>query len=55
MNRLGLTIKPLIARINWQVVSIGKINSSILKSFNKHQVDFNNVYQSNQKKLNLKS
>ena len=35
--------KPFIARMSRQGVSIGKINSFILKSFNKHQKDFNNV------------
>ena len=39
-------IKPLIARMNRQGVSIGKINSSVLKNFNKHHSDFNNVCQS---------
>ena len=33
-------IKPLIARMNRQGVSIGKINSSVLKIFNKHHSDF---------------
>ena len=36
-------IKPLTARMSMQGISIGKINSCILKFFNKHQVDFNNV------------
>ena len=35
--------KPFIALMSRQGVSIGKINSFILKFFNKHQVDFNNV------------
>ena len=35
--------KPFIARMSRQGVSIGKINSFILKLFDKHQVDFNNV------------
>ena len=48
-------IKPLIARMSKQGVSIGKINSCILKFFNKHQVDFNNVCQSKQELLNLVS
>ena len=39
-------IKQLIARMSRQGVSTGKINSCILKFFNKHQIDFNNVYQS---------
>ena len=46
-------IKPLIARMSRQGVSIGKINSSILKFFNKHHSDFNNVCQSKQELLNL--
>ena len=46
-------IKPLIARMSRQGVSIGKINSSILKFFNKHHLDFNNVCQSKQELLNL--
>ena len=33
---LSTAIKPLIACMNWQWVSIGKMNNSILKSFNKH-------------------
>ena len=48
-------IKPLIARMSRQGVSIGKINSFILNFFNKHQVDFNNVFQSKQELLNLVS
>ena len=46
-------IKPLIACMSRQGVSIEKINSSILKSFNKDHSDFNNVYQSKQELLNL--
>ena len=46
-------IKPLIASMSWQGVSIGKINSSILIFFNKHHSDFNNVCQSKQELLNL--
>ena len=46
-------IKPFIARMSRQWVSIGKINSCILKIFNKHQVDFNDVCQSKQELLNL--
>ena len=46
-------IKQLIARMSRQGVSIGKTNSSILKSFNKHHSDFNNVCQSKQELLNL--
>ena len=41
-------IKPLIARMNRQGLSIGKRNSSILKFFDKHYSDFNNVCQSKQ-------
>ena len=46
-------IKPLTARMSRQGVSIGKINSSVLKNFNKHHSDFNNVCQSKQELLNL--
>ena len=46
-------IKPLIARMSRQGVSIGKINSSILKYFNKQYSDFNNICQSKQELLNL--
>ena len=46
-------IKPLIARMSRQGVSIGKINSSILKFFSKHHSDFNIVCQSKQDFLNL--
>ena len=46
-------IKPVIARMSTRGVSIGKINSSILKSFNKYHSDFTNVCQSNQELLNL--
>ena len=45
--------KPLIAHMSRQGVSIGKINSSILKFFNEHHSDFNNVCQSKQELLNL--
>ena len=45
-------IKPLIAHMNWQGVSIGKRNSSFLKFFDKHHSDFNNVCQSKQELLN---
>ena len=48
-------IKPLIARMSRQGRSIGKINRYILKFVNKHQVDFNNVYQNKQELLNLVS
>ena len=47
------TIKPLIACMSRQGISIGKIKSSILKTFNKHHSDFNNVCQSKQELLNL--
>ena len=43
------TIKPLIAHMSRQGVSI------ILKTFNKNQGDFNNVYQSKQELLHLVS
>ena len=46
-------IKPLIPCISRQGLSIGKINSSILKMFNKHHSDFINVCQSKQELLNL--
>ena len=46
-------IKPIVARMSRQGISIGKINSFTLKLFNKHQVDFNNVFQSKQELLNL--
>ena len=36
------TIKPLIARMSRQGVSIGKINSFFLNFFNKDHSDFNN-------------
>ena len=42
------TIKPFIARISIQAVSIAKTNSSIQKRFNKNHSDFNNVCQSKQ-------
>ena len=45
-------IKPLIVRMSRQGVSIGKINSSIPKLFNKRLSDFNNVCQSKQELLN---
>ena len=37
------SITPLISHMSRQGVSIGKINSSILKFFNNHHSDFNNV------------
>ena len=48
-------IKPLIARMSRQGVSIGKINSSVLKIFNKHHSELNNVCQSKKELLNLVS
>ena len=45
-------IKPLIAHMSWQGVSIGKRNSSFLKIFDKDHSDFNNVCQSKQELLN---
>ena len=46
-------VRPLIAHISRQGVSIGKIKSSILTFFSKHHPDFNNVCQSKQELLNL--
>ena len=46
-------IKPLIPCMSRQEVYIGKINSYLLKIFNKHHSDFNNVCQSKQELLNL--
>ena len=46
-------MKPLIARMSRQGIFIGKINSSILKFFNKYHSDFDNVCQSKQELLNL--
>ena len=46
-------IKPLIARMISQGVSIGKINSTILNFLNKHYSDCNNVSQSKRELLNL--
>ena len=43
---LPTAIKPLIARMSRQGVSIKKINSLILIFFNKHPADFNNICQS---------
>ena len=45
--------KPLIAHMNKQGASLKKINSFVLKIFNKHQVDCNDVCQSKQILLNL--
>ena len=44
-------IKPLIARMSRHEISIEKINSVIVKLFNKHQRNFNNVCQSKQELL----
>ena len=41
-------IKPLIARMSRHEISIEKTNSVIVKLFNKHQGNFNNVCQSKQ-------
>ena len=49
----SIAIKPLIARMSRQGVSIGKINSSVLKFYNKHDSDLNNLCQSQQELLNL--
>ena len=46
-------IKPLIARMSRQGVSNEKINSSILKFFNRHRSGLKNVCQSKQELLNL--
>ena len=48
-------IKPLISRMKRQGVSIEKVNCVILKFFNRHQEDFNNVCQNKQKLLYLVS
>ena len=53
LESFSTAIKPLIARMSKQGVSIGKINRSILKFFNKHHSDFNNFCQSKQELLNL--
>ena len=55
LESFSTAIKPLIACMSSPGVSIGKINSCILKFLNKHQVDFNNVCQSMQELLNLVS
>ena len=46
-------IKPVIDRMSRHRVSIGKINSFLLRFFNKHRADLNNVSQSKQELLNL--
>ena len=48
-------IKPLIASMSRQRVSIEKINSLILNFSNEHQVDFNNICPSKQELLRLVS
>ena len=48
-------IKPLIASMSRQWVSIGKINRFILKFLKKYKKDFNNVCQRKQELLNLVS
>ena len=53
LESFSTAIKPLIARMSTQGLSIGKINSSILQLFNKYHSDFNNVCQSKQELLNL--
>ena len=55
LESFSTAIKALIARMSRQGVSIGKIKSSVLKFFNKHHPDFNNVCQSKQELLNLVS
>ena len=49
----SIAIKPLIARMSRQGVFIRKINSSIIKFFNKSDSNFYNVFQSKQELLNL--
>lgn len=46
-------IKPLTARMRRRGLSIEKNKQFVLKCFNKHQVDFNNVSQSKQELVNL--
>ena len=46
-------IKPFIPRMSRQGDLIEKINCVILKIFNKHQINFNNVCQGKQELLNL--
>ena len=43
LESFSTAIKPLLGQMSRQGVSIGKINSSILKFFNKHHRDFNKV------------
>ena len=50
---ISTAIKPLIALISRQGISIEKINIFSLKFLNKNQIDFNNVCQSKQEMLNL--
>ena len=42
----SIAIKPLTARMSRQGVSIAKINSSVLKFFNKHYSDCDNICES---------
>ena len=44
-------IKPLIVRLSRHRISIEKTNSVIVKLFNKHQGNFNNICQSKQELL----
>ena len=53
LESFSTAIKPLIAHMSRQGLSIGKMNSSIVIYFNKHHSDFNNVCQSKQEFLNL--
>ena len=48
LKSFATAIKPFIACMSRQGVSIGKINGSVQKNFNKHQANFNNVFQSKQ-------
>ena len=48
-------IKPLIACMRRQKVSIAKINSVILKFFNKHERNYNDVCQRKKELLHLDS
>ena len=52
LESFSTAIKPFIARKSRQGVPIGKLNSSILKFFNKHHSGFY-VCQSKQELLNL--
>ena len=46
LESFSRAVKPFIARMSRQVVSIEKINSFILNLFSKHHSDFNNICQS---------